>query len=70
MPSLPVNTMSTAMYTDGQMDPHYDSMGGYNQALDNATNARAQEGSIQDTLREGMTPMAANEVLGGNFSSF
>jgi len=69
-PSLPVNTMSTAMYTGGQMAPHYDSMGGYNQALDNATIAESQHGSIQDTLREGMTPMAANEVLGGNFSSF
>lgn len=70
MPSLPVNTMSTAMYTDGQMAPHYDSMGGYNQALDNATIAQSQEGSVQDTLREGMAPMAANEALGGNFSSF
>ena len=66
MPSLPVNTM----YTDGQMASHYNSMGGYNQALDNATMAQSQEGAIQEGLRENIAPMAANAVLGGGFSSF
>ena len=70
MPLLPVNTMSNTMYTNEQMAPHYDSMNGYNQALDNATIAQSQ----QDTLREGLSsqspPLAANEALGNNFSSF
>ena len=70
MPSLPVNTMSSQMYSGGQMAPHYDSMGGYNQALDNAAIAQSQGGTIQDSLREGMGPLAANEALGGGFTSF
>jgi hypothetical protein len=70
MPSLPANTMSSQMYSGGQMTSHYNSMGGYNQALDNATMAQSREGSIQDTLHEGFAPQAANEALGGGFSSF
>ena len=77
MPSLPANTMSNTMYTDGQMAPHYNTMGGYNQALDNAAIAQSQQGARQEALREGFEtmptkePMAANEALGGGgFSSF
>ena len=71
MPSLPANTMSQQMYSGGQMAPHYDNMDGYNQALDNATMAQSQQGSIQDALHEGFAaPLAANEALGGGFTSF
>ena len=66
MPSLPINTM----YTNGQMAPHYDNMGGYNQALDNATMAQSQQDSVQNALQENMAPLAANEALGGGFSTF
>jgi len=73
MPSLPVNTM----YKDnGVMASEYSSMGGYNQALDTATmeqggqNFGNNQGPVQTALQEGLEPMAANEALGGGFSSF